>query len=357
MRAMDADTKAAYRFCKQILPQVSRTFALNISILIGDLKRAVLVAYLFCRIADTVEDSHLIDTEQKRALLDEFKDIFASGSRQQEKLLAWAATFPNLDSDHPYIILARNADLVMKVFLTLPVDSQAAISACVLEMSSGMRDTVVARTAVADELRALRTVAELEQYCYYVAGTVGVMLTKLFAQHAPAMSSSAVELAKQLEVSFGLGLQLTNIIKDCREDYARGWCYLPTELAEKQAVPIERLFEPANQEQAGALLRELIAKAVGHLDDALNYTLLIPRREVRMRLFCLWPLFFAVRTLVQVDRRLEQLLAGAKIKIGRGAVYRTIAETTACVYSNSLLRSRYHRLRRPLEHLPTLPKN
>jgi farnesyl-diphosphate farnesyltransferase len=352
---MDADAKAAYRFCKQILPQVSRTFALNISILVGDLKRAVLVAYLFCRIADTVEDSPLLGNEKKRSLLDEFKDIFTSGDLRPERLQAWAADFQSLDSDHPYIILARNADQVMKVFLTLPPDSQAAISACVLEMSSGMRDTVVERAAVAGELRALRTVAELEQYCYYVAGTVGVMLTKLFAQHAPAMSSSAVELAKQLEVSFGLGLQLTNIIKDCREDYERGWCYLPLELAEKQAVPIEKLFEPANHKQAGALLRELIAKAAGHLDDALNYTLLIPRREVRMRLFCLWPLFFAVRTLVQVDRELEQLLAGDRIKIGRGAVYRTIAETTACVYSNKLLRARYRNLRSSLKHLKALP--
>lgn len=354
---MDADSKAAYRFCRQILPQVSRTFALNISILIGDLKRAVLTAYLFCRIADTVEDSAELSGDCKQQLLDTFQQIFSSSDFHPERLRKWSAGFTVDDLQHPYHLLVRNADQVMRVFLTLPPESQAAISECVLEMSAGMQDTVEQRASTPGRLRTLRTVAELEQYCYYVAGTVGVMLTKLFAQHAPAMSSSAVKHAQQLEVSFGLGLQLTNIIKDCHEDYQRGWCYLPIELAEKHNVPPAQLFADNHRPEAVSLLRELIAKAAHHLDDALNYTLLIPRREVRMRLFCLWPLLFAVKTLVAVERDLERLLSGEQVKITRSDVYATVAESTILCYSNTLLRRSYERLRQPLKSLQPVEGN
>ncbi|MFH2054997.1 MAG: phytoene/squalene synthase family protein [bacterium] len=346
---MDADSKAAYRFCRHILPQVSRTFALNISILVGDLKRAVLTAYLFCRIADTVEDSPQLPSEKKRELLNDFQAIFTEADYRPERLRGWSQSFATDNAQHPYHVLVRNADRVMQVFTTLPLGSQAAISKCVLEMSAGMQDTVEGRDSAIKRLRTLSTLNDLEQYCYYVAGTVGVMLTKLFAQHAPAMSSSAVKHAQQLEVSFGLGLQLTNIIKDCHEDYQRGWCYLPTELAARHGVPIEQLFAVEHRPQARSLLLELIEKAGHHLDDALNYTLLIPRREVRMRLFCLWPLFFAVKTLVAVKEDLDRLLAGERVKITRSEVYATVAESTVLCYSNKLLRRSYERLRHPLK--------
>ncbi|MBT5375365.1 MAG: squalene/phytoene synthase family protein, partial [Nitrospinaceae bacterium] len=50
-----------WTYCVKTLPKVSRTFALNISVLKGDLHRSILVAYLFCRIVDTVEDAAELD--------------------------------------------------------------------------------------------------------------------------------------------------------------------------------------------------------------------------------------------------------------------------------------------------------
>ena len=54
-----------FRFCVEILPQVSRTFAINIRILTGDLHRSILCAYLFCRIVDTAEDSEQLALDQR----------------------------------------------------------------------------------------------------------------------------------------------------------------------------------------------------------------------------------------------------------------------------------------------------
>ena len=69
------DTQAL-KFCVEILPQVSRTFAINIRVLKGELYRAVLVAYLFCRIVDTVEDAEDLSIDLRNRLLDEYMAFF-----------------------------------------------------------------------------------------------------------------------------------------------------------------------------------------------------------------------------------------------------------------------------------------
>ena len=61
-----------WKYCQDALPKVSRTFALNISVLKGDLYRSILIAYLFCRIVDTLEDAAKLDPQIKSRLLLEF---------------------------------------------------------------------------------------------------------------------------------------------------------------------------------------------------------------------------------------------------------------------------------------------
>src|SRR5690242_10799975 len=64
------------RFAREILPAVSRTFALSIRVLPGELGRAVLAAYLLCRIADTLEDEPSLPADAKAALLDQLERCF-----------------------------------------------------------------------------------------------------------------------------------------------------------------------------------------------------------------------------------------------------------------------------------------
>ena len=66
----------AERFAREILPAVSRTFALSIRVLPGELGRAVLAAYLLCRIADTLEDEPSLPADAKAALLDQLERCF-----------------------------------------------------------------------------------------------------------------------------------------------------------------------------------------------------------------------------------------------------------------------------------------
>lgn len=80
----DFDPNTANSFCRDILPAVSRTFALSIRLLPGDLGAAVRCAYLVCRIADTIEDEATMSAEGKARLFDLLAAGFGSGESAAE---------------------------------------------------------------------------------------------------------------------------------------------------------------------------------------------------------------------------------------------------------------------------------
>ncbi len=326
-------------FCERMLPLVSRTFALNISVLRGDLRRAVLCGYLFCRIADTVEDSTWIPGALRAELLGEYARIFRSGDFGSSTLRRWQERFGSGGPEDDEHRLLRGLGTVVEWFLTLPEADRRPVCACVVEMADGMR------AAVAGPRREIATMDDLDHYCYIVAGTVGVMLTKLFTRHARGLGEKARRAMEDRAVAFGLGLQLTNIIKDCHHDGAEGRSYLPRDLLARLGVPPDGVF--AHEHRAAALraLETLRGRALTRLDSALDYTLCLPRREARLRLFCLWPLLMAVKTLALVPGN-EALLTGVHpVKITRRDVRTLMRASSLRVLSNGWLRRYYHALR------------
>jgi farnesyl-diphosphate farnesyltransferase len=269
--------------------------------------------------------------------------FFETPSLDPRRLSEWIALFGNLDPSDPQQRLIQDSSSVFTVYSDLPPSTRAIICDCVLKMAVGMKKTVNRRPQ--ESFHFLQTMDDLEEYCYYVAGTVGIMLTRLFATYSQSLKPSAAQKMADLQLSFALGLQMTNIIKDCTEDYQRGWCYIPANLAAKFGVPIAEFLAPQHQQQSLATLDHLISMTARHLDDALNYTLLLPRSEIRMRLFNLWSLFFAVRTLSKAWHNKDLLSREVKVKISRCDVYITLIQTALLVISNTLLRRLYHRFR------------
>ena len=128
-----------------------------------------------------------------------------------------------------------------------------------------------------DGIVALHTESDLERYCYYVAGTVGHLLTDLFAHEM------GVELASPLGVTlrdraegFASGLQLTNILKDVTDDFARGVSFVPRNECVRRGFGVADLLEPAVRADAHAAVAPLFDLARRRLDDALEYSLTIP---------------------------------------------------------------------------------
>jgi len=341
----DSEINSALQYCELILPQVSRTFAINIRVLEGELYRAVLVAYLFCRLVDTVEDSSILSLKTQADLLKRYAEIFSSAEIQQSEIELWQEMWGEIDQNDPEHSLVANCDKLFILFASLTEESQGAICGCVSEMATGMRSTLLEVRPGTSGIRALQSLEELESYCYYVAGTVGKMLTSLFIGNIPDLNDERREVMNRLDLSFALGLQLTNIIKDCATDYERGWCYLPGSLLRAAEVSPERMLETELQPRVLHVLNQLVLKTAVHLEDALEYTLAIPPSAPKIRLFNLWSLFFAIRTLVRAWDNPELLDPNSKVKIPRHEIYRTIAETREAVESDTALRGLFSLIR------------
>ena len=88
----------------------------------------------------------------------------------------------------------------------------------------------------------------------------------------------------------------------------------------------------------------LFDRAQEHLDRALEYTLTIPKEQTSVRLFCLLPLWMAVRTLVHGRGNDAMFVAGAPVKIARDEVERLIGECMARVGDDAALRAHYDQL-------------
>jgi len=183
-------------------------------------------------------------------------------------------------------------------------------------------------------IRGLETCGDLDDYCYYVAGVVGEMLTELFCDYSPVMGARRAAMGA-LAVSFAQGLQMTNILKDIWEDRSRGACWLPQEHFSRHGVELEQLRASDPGFQKGLL--ELVAVAHGHLRNALDYTLLIPPGEDGIRRFCLWAIGLAVLTLRKIKEN-PGFTAGRQVKVSRRAVMATRVLTNLTLRHDALLR-------------------
>jgi farnesyl-diphosphate farnesyltransferase len=314
----------------QILPHVSRTFALTIPQLPQGLRSAVTCAYLLCRIADTIEDEPALSPPETLAFLQRFSAVLAGQGEPARLAQEIESRLSNrtLATERD---LVSNMERVIRVMGRLNEPQRAAIRRCVELMCSGMP-----RFQFTASLRGLAQSSDLDDYCYYVAGVVGEMLTDLFCDYSPEIARHRPALAA-LAASFAQGLQMTNILKDVWEDRSRGACWLPQDVFARHGVDLAHLSSEPFDPRFGAGFRELLGTAHAHLKNALDYTLLIPSKETGIRRFCLWAIGLAVLTLRKIERN-PQFTAGAQVKVTRSAVAMTRLLTDAAGRSNWMLR-------------------
>lgn len=328
----------------RILQGVSRTFALTIPQLPPALARAVGNAYLLCRIADTIEDDATLTLADKQY----FSDWFVRVVNGEADAAAFAADL------HPRLSPAATAaehDLiahtaaVLRVTHSLNRPQRAALTRCVDIMMQGMihYQGTESMDGVADQ-------PALDRYCYYVAGIVGEMLTELFCDHSNAIARHR-NVLMPLAVSFGQGLQMTNILKDIWADRARGACWLPRDLFQSNGITLSQVEPGSNPPGFEKGMLHLIGIAHGHLHNALRYTLLIPPAEAGIRRFCLWALGMAVLTLRKLHAR-PDYAHGDEVKITRRAVRATVLASNLAVRRDAMLKLLFALSSRGL---PTVP--
>jgi farnesyl-diphosphate farnesyltransferase len=328
------DVRDDLAFCMAALPEVSRTFAVSIEALPDSLREAVRTAYLLCRIVDTVEDDPGLQRADRRLLFGRFDALLADDEADplffEEACAELLTGAGGSEAEHE---LCLNAGAVFRRFRALSPAQRAAIRPHIAEMSRGMREYAL---RAAGDL-GLASMTDLERYCYFVAGTVGELLTSLFLQIVPVDEATRAELDARA-VSFGLGLQLVNIVKDAAADFSRGVCYLPRGLAERLGLPLGALLDPPRRELALALVRAVCQRARHHLDRAREYTELWPvPAGLPIRLFCAVPLALALETLDEVEHGPDTLQPGRCPKVTRESFSRIQRDAASAVLTNQSL--------------------
>ena len=312
-----------------LLEGVSRTFALTIPQLPEKLYGAVANAYLLCRIVDTIEDEVSLSAAQKKYFCSEFIDVVKTGVNAEPFAVELAPLLSEqtIPAEHTLIhVLPR----VIQITHTFDDDQIDALACCVETMAEGM--PVFQAQNLHD---GLPTLADLDRYCYYVAGCVGEMLAKLFCHYSAEIAQHRDELLT-LSVSFGQGLQMTNILKDIWDDAQRGVCWLPQDIFTEIGFDLKNLRPETSDENFRTGLEHLISIAHGHLHNALIYTQLLPAHEAGIRNFCLWALGMAVLTLKKIKQNLD-FKHSDQVKISRKNVKATILATKLAGRSNTLL--------------------
>lgn len=338
-------------FASEMLGRVSRTFALNIRVLPAQrLRRPVLLAYLFCRMADTIEDCPSMCAEEKGRLLALFARIFVQDPEQGlRNARAFSEALPTgwKRSDDNNEFLCAHCIWTVALYFYLPVKVQQPIATCVREMCEGMARFAQRQEQHQGQWLTIENEADLDQYCYYVAGIVGTMLCELFYTQSPWIGEARYRQMKELAVSFGLALQVVNITKDVAEDREREVCFLPLDWQKQEGFshPAELFHPNASRPARSRVMMHMVRKAWKHLSDSMDFTLLIPAFEPRIRLFCLWPMLMAAETLVAIGNGDALFEPKAKVKITRDAVKRILRQSTMHCWNRYWLKSRLGKLR------------
>ena len=351
--------KKAWAYAEDILLLVSRTFALNINVLKGKLHKSILLAYLYLRIADTVEDDPEMKASEKEVLLAKFAKIFRNKELLDSDIEDFENSLPDSwrKSEHPYMDLCLHTHVIVPLLKDLPEKYAAPVCDVTIEMCGGMAKFALRQEAALGKgWFTLESVGELDEYCYYVAGIVGKLLTQLFAADTCLIGQERKAEMQKLDVSFGLALQVTNIVKDCVEDSARRVCFVPEEICRRHGFNHSyEMFENGNSsipqlgtserrefdERRARAMGELVKKSWKHLEDAIAYTKLVPAVKMRTRLFCLWPLFMAAENMKLIGDGSPIFASENKVKITREKVKQIVKATMKHFYSDKWIEKKF----------------
>ncbi len=216
----------AYSYCRHLTRKKAKNFYLAFLFLPWQKRRSIYAVYAFCRYADDLVDDPNI-------------------RNRKEMLERWRADLETCYTDQPrqHPILIALADTVRR--FRIPKEY-------FLELIDGMEmDLKVTR---------YRTFDELYQYAYKAASVVGLISIEIFGYR----NKRARDYARNL----GIALQLTNIIRDVKEDAERGRIYLPLEDLERFGLAEEDLLNGRYARSFIALMEYQAARALYYYEEA-----------------------------------------------------------------------------------------
>jgi 15-cis-phytoene synthase len=225
-----ASTNEAYEICREITAKYAKTFYLGTLLMPKPKRQAIWAIYAWCRLTDELVDG-----------------LEATGTTP-ETLDGWEAQLESIFAGQPI----DNPDVALVDTLAkFPIDIQP------------FRDMIAGQRLDLYRNR-YQNFEELKEYCYYVAGTVGLMSIAVMGidnSHYNAAWYPEVYHPTEEAIALGIASQLTNILRDVGEDVSRGRIYLPLdELAQFDYTEAE-LLKGVVDDRWRALMKFQIARA------------------------------------------------------------------------------------------------
>ena len=310
---MSSDTT---RLLTDLLRQVSRSFYTTLRVLPGAVRRQIGLAYLLARATDTIADTALVPLEQRLAALRLLRERIMG---IHQKPIDFGQLAQQQGSPAERVLLERTEEALATLAGFAEPDQQL-IREVLETITSGQElDLIRFAGASANNIVALKTGSELDDYTYRVAGCVGEFWTKMCRAHL--FPTAPLDDARLLAdgVRFGKGLQLVNILRDLPADLRQGRCYLPVEKLHGAGLRPSDLLRHEVEPKFRPLYNSYLDQASEHLAAGWSYTNALPCSSVRVRLACAWPILIGVRTLARL--RVENVLDdGQRVKISRAEV-------------------------------------
>ena len=262
-------TAEAYAVCRTIARREAKNFYYAFRVLPQRKSDAMCAVYAFMRKADDIADDESMSIPERREAMGAW-------------VAAWRAARHAGESDDP-VFLALNH-----------TQKQFGISDALLEELVQGTTMDLDPKLVGNQIQTFATFDDLYRYCYLVASVVGLVCIRIFGYS----DARAEKLAEETGIAF----QLTNILRDVKEDAERGRIYLPLDLLREFGTGIERviaLSDGARIESAErAMLRQIGSRAQKYYASADKLLPLIDR-DSRAALWVLGTIYRGLLTRIE----------------------------------------------------------
>ncbi len=258
---MDMSEATLQKDAMRVLKETSRTFYIPIKLLKPTLRKTVGSAYLCLRAIDEIEDHEQLEPSKKIAMLRATAELLREGF----DATGYAALLDS-EKDNLPEVTRRLADWLA----VCPPDLFDNVRDVTAIMADGMAKWV-------ERDFQIETKEDLDDYTYYVAGLVGVMLSDIWEAYDGTVTD------RELAIGYGRGLQAVNMLRNQEEDAERGVRFLPD----------------------GWTRDDLFAYAKTNLAMADEYIKSIQTKNII--LFCKIPLALAKKTLAALERGDEKM--------------------------------------------------
>ena len=308
-----------------LLRATSRSFYLSLRALPRRVRNPIGLAYLLARSTDTVADTRSLPVSERLQTLQRMADQI-QGRRPPSHPVLEPERLTEVPSPERQLLLHWPRTLVLLEMLE-PHD-RTEVRTVLARILEGQQADLVRFGAISPgtAVEALPTAADLEHYAYCVAGCVGEFWTRVCQRHLfPQVAWEQTDVLRRA-VEFGKGLQLVNILRDLATDLRQGRCYLPRQQLQEVGLSPADLLQPNTWDRLQPCYEQWRQRALKGLDEGWQYTLMLPRAQVRLRLACAWPLLIGARTLAAL-RHSNPLDPAQRVKVPRAEVRTWIART------------------------------